>query len=364
MQDIIQAVKGRFSILVATIKRNKGNMIKLLPLISFIIPVLILYSLYQKTFEPVWTGTWENRVGYIFFLWLFSLETILSWEEVRTREFKLKSIKSITFIIAFFLPAIYVIIFNYFGLNALITDLARQYNIKPGWAELMPLSMEYLAFAVLFALIIFLEQGRSGLKNYSISTFFLVIFGTIYIINNVYPFGKFTPFQILVHPTTMLASNILNLMGYRSTISFIDNHPVYGSLTNLGVTDSHGSSVQFGIAWPCAGIESLLIYTATILLFLKKSSVPLTHKIVYFMIGAIVTYFINILRIVTVFVIALNKGDWGMFHDYYGQLYSLTWIISYPLIIIGSQALWNKIKKWRTGTKDSSNLPDQTRFSG
>jgi len=363
MRNILQTIKEKIKTSIQIIKKT-GILIKLLPLISFIIPVLILYSLYQKTFEPVWTGTWENRVGYIFFLWLFSLETILSWEEVRTREFKLKSIKSITFIIAFFLPAIYVIISNYFGLNTLIIDLARQYNIKPGWAELMPLSMEYLAFAVLFALIIFLEQGRSGLKNYSISTFFLVIFGTIYIINNVYPFGKFTPFQILVHPTTMLASNILNLMGYRTTISFIDNHPVYGSLTNLGVTDSHGSSVQFGIAWPCAGIESLLIYTATILLFLKKSSVPLTHKIVYFMIGAIVTYFINILRIVTVFVIALNKGDWGMFHDYYGQLYSLTWIISYPLIIIGSQALWNKIKKWRIGTKDSSNLPDQTRLSG
>jgi len=363
MRDIIHAIKDRFSILVVTIKRNKGNIIKLLPLISFIIPVLILYSLYQNTFEPVWTGTWENRVGYIFFLWLFSLETILSWEELRVKEPKLKSIKSIAFIVALLLPTIYVIISNYFGLNTLIIDLARQYNIKPGWAELMPLSMEYLAFAVLFALIVFLEQGRGGFKDYSISAFFLVMFGTIYTINNVYPFGKFTPFQLLVQPTTMFAANILNLMGYRTAISFIDNDPIYGSLTNLRVTDPHGSSVQFGIAWPCAGIESLLIYTATILLFLKKSSIPLTHKTIYFIIGAIVTYFINILRIVTVFVIAINKGDWGMFHDYYGQLYSLTWIISYPLIIIGSQALWNKIRKRKMDTKDSSNLLDQTKLS-
>jgi thaumarchaeosortase len=362
MRNILQTIKEKIKTSIQIIKKN-GILIKLLPLISFIIPVLILYSLYQKTFEPVWTGNWENRVGYIFFLWLFSLETILSWEELRTREFKLKSIKTIAFIITLLLPTIYVIISNYFGLNTLIINLAKKYNIKPGWAELMPLSMEYLVFAVLFALIIFLEQGRSGLKNYSISTFFLVIIGTIYIINNAYPFGKFTPFQLLVHPTTMLAANILNLMGYRTTISFIDNHPVYGSLTNLGISDSHGNSAQFGIAWPCAGVESLLVYTVTILLFLKKSAIPLNHKIIYFMIGAIVTYFINILRIVSVFVIAINKGDWGMFHDYYGQLYSLTWIISYPLIIIGSQALWNKIRKRKMDTKDSSNLLDQTKLS-
>jgi len=322
----------------------------------------MLYFLHPNSFEPTLTGSWENRVGYILFLWLFSLETILSWEELRTREFKLKSVKTIVFIIALLLPTTYVIISDFFGLNTLIIDLVKQYNIKPGWAELMPLSTEYLVFAVLFALIIFLEQGRSGLKNYSISTFFLVIIGTIYMINNAYPFGKFAPFQLFVHPTTLLAANILNLMGYQTTISFIYNHPVYGSLTSLGISDSQGNSAQFGIAWPCAGVESLLVYTVTILLFLKKSAIPLHHKIIYFVIGAIVTYFINILRIVSVFVIAINKGNWGIFHDYYGQLYSLTWIISYPLIIIGSQALWRKIKYRKTGTPKFSEYSDEPKL--
>ena len=328
---------------------KKSVFIKLSPFVSFVVPILILYSLHQNTFEPVWTGTWENRMGYMFFLWLLSLETILSWEELQAKEFKLKSFKTTFFITALLLPTIYVIISNYFGLNTLISNLARQYGVKASWAELMPLSTEYLVFAVLFTLIIFLELGRLGIENYLLSTCFLLMFGIVYTINNLYPFGKFAPFQILVYPTTMFAANILNLMGYPTTVSFIDNNPVYGSLTKLGIK---GSGVAFWIAWPCAGIESLLIYTATILLFLRKSAIPLLPKIIYFLVGAIITYFINILRIVTIFVIRVTEGDgWGIFHDYYGPLYSLVWIISYPLIIIGTQILWHKIKDWKINRK-------------
>jgi len=66
-------------------------------------------------------------------------------------------------------------------------------------------------------------------------------------------------------------------------------------------------------------------------------------KIGYFAIGAAVTYFINILRIVTIFMIGMNGGDVELFHSFYGPLYSVAWIVSYPLIILGSQSLWRKI---------------------
>jgi exosortase/archaeosortase family protein len=80
------------------------------------------------------------------------------------------------------------------------------------------------------------------------------------------------------------------------------------------------------------------------LLFLKKSDIPRLHKAIYFAVGAAVTYFINILRIVTLFLLGLSGGDVWTFHDYYGQFYSAIWIMTYPLIIIGSQALWSKYK--------------------
>ena len=318
--------------------KTKVSFVKaFLPFISFLASFLILYSIYPASLEPTWTGTWKNRMGYLFFLWLFLLETILSWEALRAEKFRLKSVRTMVFIIALFLPTAYVIVSNYFGLNTFIVNLSMQYNVRPDWAALMPLSTEYLVFAVLLVLIVFLRNGVVGIKTYSVSMLLLVTIGSIYTIDNLYPFGEFTPFQIMVPSTAMFAANVLNLMGYETVLSARTQMPY---LFVAHQKDSFGAL----IAWPCSGVESLLIYSVTILLFLKKSAMQLKYKIAYFAVGAVITYLINIFRIVTIFVIGVNNGDWGLFHDYYGPLYSLAWIITYPLIVLGSQALISEIK--------------------
>jgi hypothetical protein len=49
------------------------------------------------------------------------------------------------------------------------------------------------------------------------------------------------------------------------------------------------------------------------------------------------------------FLLAIEYGQrspqWQWFHDYYGMLYSVAWIVAYPLIIIGSEVLWHKLKE-------------------
>jgi len=338
MLDIKQKVKEKIPILE-----------KLLPVLSFIIPFLVLCSLYPKSFEgdPTWEGSWQGRFFYLFFLWLVSLEMILSWEKLQTNKVnKLRSRRTIAFIIALLLPTVYVVVANYCGLNAIIADLAEQNNVP--LAHLMPLSTEYFVFAVLFNSIILLAYGINGLKDFSISAFFLGIIGAVYMVDILYPFGRFTPFQILVAPTATLAANVLNLMGYQTSV-FITRNSYYGPMPTLDVWDSQGRhSCLFSIAWPCAGVESLLIYTLIILLFLKKTIIPWKQKIVYFVIGGIVTYFVNALRIAAIFVISIpcysTQNEWMRFHNIYGPLCSIVWIMSYPLIIIGSRILWRKIR--------------------
>jgi len=327
--------------IVQKFRKNTQILVKLSPVFSFIVPFLILYLLYPNSFE----ATWKGRTYYLFFLWLVSLEIILGWEEIQTSKVdKLRSIRAFAFVITLLLPTIYVVAANFYGLNSVIEEIAEQRNIT--WANVMPLSTEYLVFAVLFTLVILLEYGTNGLRD-SISTLFLGIIGAIYTIDNIYPQGRFTPFQVFVPTTTTLAAKVLDLMGYMTRLGTSNGMPTLIAWNSQGVWGAK-------IAWPCAGIESLLIYTVTILLFLKKTAISWKHKIIYFIIGAIVTYLINILRIVTIFTIAINGGDYMRFHDYYGQLYSITWIISYPLLIIGSRALWSKIRNWKIDTKDYS----------
>jgi len=349
------------------VKNNINSFIKLLPILAFIIPFLILYFYQNIAFPPypkyyysytdTFEVTWKGRTFYLFFLWLALLEIILRWEKLQThRVKKLKSLRTILFVLALTLPTIYVITANFYGLNRAIVDWTWRNNVAQ--CDWMPLAIEYLVFAALFTAIIVLEYGFEGLKNILISPVFLTIIGTLYTIDNIYPYGWFTPFQILVPTTANLAASILRIMGYKTSMTIIMN-PKYGTMPYLTVTNSQGEVAAFGIAWPCSGIESLIIYTLTILLFLRNINIPWKHKAIYFIIGAIITYLINAIRIATIFIIALNTGvnsiQTHRFHDYYGQLYSIIWIMIYPILIIGSRVLWAKIKTPRENS-DSQNL--------
>jgi thaumarchaeosortase len=352
-----------------TLKKYSVTIIMLLPLFSIIAPFAILYfyqdtayppyPYYYKVYTNTFEATWKGRTFYLFFLWLFTLEMILGWEALKTVKQKLKSIKTTMFVITLLLPTVYIIVANFYGFNRAIVNWTYERGMRPPERppDWMPLSTEYLVLTVLFALTIIVGYGTTGLTNYSISIVFLGIIGLIYTIDNLYPKGQFTPFQILVPTTSMLAAYVLNLLGYRT--AFLT--PTEG-MPHLEVSNST-RSWNAVIAWACSGIDSLIIYSVTILLFLKKSAIPTKQRIIYFIIGAAVTFFINILRIATIFIIGVNGGDWEAFHNFYGQLYSITWIILYPLIIIGSRVLWSKIRSWKAPANNDVGFSHQTKLS-
>jgi exosortase/archaeosortase family protein len=345
MPNIIQTLKGKILNAAQTIKKNPTILIKIAPILSFIIPFLILYSLYPASYE----ATWKGRTYYLFFLWLALLELILSWEKIEVKIRKIKSARFIMLTILLLMPTVYVIVANFSGLNTAIVDISPKHYGDYFWANLMPLSVEYLVFTMLFALIILAAYGIKGLKDFLLPPCLIGVIGLIYVIDNLCPYGYFTPFQILVPTTTNLAANVLNVMGYKTRITF--NNSTYGSAPLLTVWDPNNLRRSAGsyIAWPCSGIDSLIIYSAVIVLFLKNMTTSWRQRIAYFTIGAIVTYLINILRIVTIFILGMDYGmsspQVEQFHNYYGALYSITWIVTYPLIIIGTQALGRKIKK-------------------
>jgi len=242
---------------------------------------------------------------------------------------------------------------------------------KTSWPAV---SVEYLVFMAFLILTVQLLYGVSGLSKFSVSIIFASVIGTLFVIDNLYPYGRFAPLQALVPATTNIVAYIFNLMGYKTSITFVNNDPTYGSYTSLTVTNPQGVSATLGIAWACSGIESLIIYTVTVVSFLRKMDKSLKVKAAYFAIGAVITYFINIFRIITLFSLKIEcvlagskygldspqyqsaRAQWQRFHDYYGMLYSIAWIVTYPLIIIGCQILWGKIKNWRTRNREKYQL--------
>lgn len=335
-------------------KRIFSALLKLLPVLSFVAAFSILYYLDPTSFDY----TWKGRTYYLFFIWAFFLETLLSWDDLEMSGWKLKSIKSIIFPITLLLPIIYVMAANYVGFNGytnfneLVVKWAINYKIggsDPYFSGKMPLAMEYLVFTIIFEFIIITEYGISKLGKYSLSIFFLGLIGFIYLIDNLYPYGAFTPFQIIVPTTASLAAFFLNLMGYQATLEVSNNALPKIRMEELKNPDGRKFLGWIGIGWQCSGVDSLLLYSVITLIFLKRSGLSPREKIGYFIMGAIVTYLVNILRIISIFVIGTIHGvgseEWWRFHDYYGPLYSIIWITAYPLIIITVSSLWKKLKK-------------------
>jgi thaumarchaeosortase len=330
---------------ISKIKRYSDVLIKLLPLFAFVVPLALLYFLNpsdpylqvsaQNSFQLMWKG----RTFQLFFVWLISLQFILGWDSVKLRANVLNKTKLPLVALFLSLPTIYIILEYYLGLNGAIANSAFQSGIT--FFDSMPLAVEYLVFSLLFCSITLLYFGRKGLTSFALPGLFVCLVGVLYTIDNVFPYGQFTPFQLLVPTTAFLASKVLGVMGYTTLLGTEAGMPTLQAAGPLG-------SAKFAIAWPCAGIESLLIFTAVALLFLQQMPISWKSKAGYFVFGAAITYFINVLRIATIFTIGaqfgVNSNQVQMFHFYYGPLYSIAWIVSYPLIILVSQSLWHRRK--------------------
>ncbi len=323
-----------------------SKLVPLLPLVGFGVALLWLYLLRPQSFEVMWKG----RTFQLFFLWLMALELILGWENLQHSRIDLRlSARSLMFALSLLLPTVFVILLSYAGGNTFLVNFFHQNAVF--WYNDMPIAVEYLVFAGLFSLTVFLSFGTAGLKSFAIPILFLAVVGAIFVIDSVYPYGQFTPFQMIVPTTTMLAAKTLNLMGYNTNLDMS-----HGNLPQLTVADPANSlnTATFEIAWPCAGIESLLIFTVTILLFLKKMPISLKAKVGYFAVGAGVTYFINVIRIVSIYLVALNDGDVNFFHSTYGPLYAIPWIVLYPLVILGTQGFWHRFRHKEIGVSKIS----------
>lgn len=337
-----------------------------LMVISIVVPLSLLYLLEPGSFSMTWTG----RTYYLFFLWLIFMEALLDWEKITQIKLNLKSRRAMILAIFSILPTVFVISVHILGgrlvleaasdwLGVPFAPIRRQPQTYGTWV----LSLEYLVFTTSFTIVAWLAYRRKGLKTFGISLFILGAIGTIYMIDTLYPYGYFTPFQAFVPFTAARAADVLNWMGYRTALVGT-REPI------LAVYSASGRPlVEYRVGWPCAGVQGLLIYTFIMLIFFKKTAIPLKQKIAYFIIGSIVTYTVNIFRIVGIYLTYIHNLPQGMlvaeeaatlFHNYYGGLLSMAWIISYPLLILGSRILWQRIREryFQTGTIQHAFLSD------
>ncbi len=295
--------------------------------------------------------TWKGRLFILFFLWLFVLETSLNSETLLEKEQKSRPrsyFKILAIFICAIIPIVYILSVNFFGLDQTVIQIGDALRGKywranfADWNHILnaawPLSIEYLMFTVSFLATMLLAYGKESFKTFSITLALIAGISTVYMIDTIFPYGVFKPLQMLALPTAACAAALLEILGYSFTLSFspgLESAPIIRMSAN-------DSAKAVSIAWPCAGVHSLFLYTLIVLLLFRRSNISSFRKVIYFVVGAIGTYFVNILRIVSFFSVLVNQGMNAAqtFHDVYGELFSVVWILFYVLLI-------NCIQKFR-----------------
>jgi len=298
---------------------------------AFIVPLIILYFVDSGSFNYLWKG----RAPYFLFLWLLFLEAILGWKNLKTERTTFWTKKTVLAAVILLLPTVYSLGLK-FGLHSGIVELGRavgvpaeqfgEWYVTHSW----PFSLEYVLFAVFFVASIWLLYGVRGLKAFSVSAFFVGGVGIFYMIDTFSPNGTFTVLQSLVPITTHGVAAILNLLGYTTEIL-----PASVDGLLLKVSMGGGRPYEAIIAWSCAGSHSLFLYSFMIMLFLRGTSISRMRKIIYVVVGAAGTFFVNILRIVTIYVIGINSGasPAKLFHEFYGEFFFIAWMFIYLSIV-------------------------------
>ena len=318
--------------------------------------------------------TWKGRLFLFFFFWLFVLasfsehKTLEGINAVRRRS----RLKLLLIFLCALIPLIYIVGVNFLGWDQAIIsvgDALRGEYWKANTAYYensltgdWPLSLEYLVFAFSFVVSILLAYGRKGLKVFSLAAAIVGGIGIIYLIDTMYPAGAFTPLQALALPTAACAAVLLEFSGFNFYLTFT---PASGSMPVI-VMNAQGNMVPTSVAWPCAGVHSLFLYTVFILLLFGNSSISGFRKAIYFVAGLVGTYFVNVLRIVTYFVLLVDQGREValVFHNVYGELYFFSWMVLYILLIFSIQRynLFERLKEIVSKKKQTVGFKITRRF--
>jgi len=327
-------------------KRVKKYYFHIILLVCFTLPIALLAVIDYLNIESfvafnssfLFEETWKGRMFYLFFIWLFFIESIIDWKKIVERKPQNRARILACFTCAL-IPTIYVLVVNFVpNASQTILSIGQDVGIYGDFLTFhWPLSLEYLIFLVFFASATLLAYGKRAL-TFSISLSLLGVIASAYMIDTIYPFGLFNPLQLFALPTAASTAAFFELLGYQATLSFPYLYKVgsqYSRLPYLSITSGSKSAGAL-IGWPCAGVHSLLLYILIILVFFKRSEILSFRKAVYFIFGLFGTYFVNILRIYSILVIQMNYGQDAatVFHNNYGELYFFTWIFLYILLIV------------------------------
>jgi thaumarchaeosortase len=292
----------------------------------FAMPVALLFVLAPQTFMWFWPGMGNlGRGGFLFVLFFLGFELMDFRKTAKPRVNGTRKIAiAILVILALF----------YFGAVAAVgqfTDsiygigraLGVSEDVKNSWL----MATDYMALtAYLVGLAVAFFGWRSIPK---IITGIVLSAGMMifFLLDALFPYDKLWFLQAWAIFIVAAVSFLMRGLGF----------PVFGVGNSLTISGAHGVWRLF-VFWPSVGVESMLIFSLVMIVLAAKLSAPKKRKIIYAVVGAVGTVFLNVVRIsiISYYGVCCATSSEGLdaFHNTIGQFLYPVWIIAYLYIVL------------------------------
>ena len=220
------------------------------------------------------------------------------------------------------------------GLDQLITSIGHSYKVAivNSWI----LMSEYFAATIYTVASLFLLLGKNWYKIASAGLVYLVGNTVILSLDSFFPYDSLGPLQMIVPAYLQFDQFILRFIG--GHVVYLGNDVPASANGNLLVLKGYHGPFYLQVFWPSAGVQSVIIYSLVMLSILFRIRIPVSHMLIYFVVGLLGTASVNILRIVSLSMVAItvtsNAKEWEAFHSFAGEIMFLPWIGIYLAAVI------------------------------
>ena len=262
--------------------RGAGTDLKRSGLVLFLcfLPIAYLLIFDAESFVMAWN---QGRGGFLF---AFVLLTAEFFAERRNLEVK-KNKKNITLsVIISGLVLTYFILATFGGLTQYLSSMGQLLGV-PSWQSSWIWAWDYLVFALYIAIVLGLLCGAVGIKSMVTAIIYSIGMAVILLLDSFFPYDTLGPLQSIVPVMLIIDLFLLKLAGVEQALVH----------SNILVLPTSRGPFHLAVFWPSAGVHSMIIYSLIMLAFLIKIPLSWSRKLLFFTLGSVGTFFVNVLRI-------------------------------------------------------------------
>jgi len=308
------------------------------PVYFLIAPVVYLVIIDSASFTVFWFwGEQIGRAGFAFIIFLVAWEWYDSRQRLTARRGRWRLIVALT---------VTVILFAYYwervmndawtySMRVIITS---QFGVSQEAPLSFLLAMDYLVYAIFSLCIVAVFYGPRSIRSMITPATYAIGSGVLDLMDAFYPEDSLAFMQSWVYLIWNVVVGILVVLGFRIASPGSVTPPSILLRGNQLSLWGYKGFIRILIYWPSSGVVSMIMCGIVLIILLIKLDAPMQRKVTYAAIGALGTYFANVLRITLIILyVTYISLDVKTFHDSIGEIIFLTWMLGFLYLVISRE---------------------------